>query len=262
LTYNGQAAGLPWDESSPLFGTTYLGGANNMGAVYEITPNGSGWNFQIIHSFSSGFHGGQLMMDPSGNLLGTTSLGGSHSGGTLFRLAAGTFNEATLHNFCAEANCTDGSLPFGALVMDANGNLFGTTQEGGAGAQCVTDGGCGVAYERTADGKFKVIHDFCSLNNCKDGRAPAAGMVLDANGNLFGTTYLGGTSEGGTVFELSHGAPWTETVLYNFCSTQNCPDGASPVAPPILDASGNLFGTTANAGANVTGGTAYRLKLQ
>ena len=260
LAYAGQASGAFWDESSPLFGTTYTGGANNMGAVYKLTPGGSGWSYQVIHSYSSGFHGGDLLVDSSGNLLGTTLLGGANSGGTIYRLAAGTWGESTLHNFCSEANCADGWEPSGRLLMDGAGNLFGTTGGGGAGAHCTADHGCGVVFERTASGTLKVLYDFCSRSNCRDGLDPTAGLIMDGAGNLVGTTYEGGTGPGGTAFALSHGNGWTETVLYNFCSEQNCADGAGPVAPLIMDASGNLFGTGASGGANGDYGTVFELK--
>jgi len=260
LAYAGQAAGAFWDETSPLFGTTTVGGANNMGAVYKLAPTGSGWSFQVIHSYSSGFHGGDLLVDSSGNLFGTTLLGGANSGGTIYRLTAGTWGETTLHNFCAEANCADGWEPSGRLLMDAAGNLFGTTGGGGAGAHCTADHGCGVVFERTANGKFKVLYDFCSRSNCRDGLDPSAGVIMDASGNLLGTSYEGGTGSGGTAFSLSRSNNWAETVLYNFCSALNCADGAGPVAPLIMDASGNLFGTGATGGANGDYGTVFELK--
>ena len=261
LAYAGQASGALWDGTSPLFGTTYVGGANNMGAVYKIAPNGSGWSYQVIHSFSSGFHGGELLVDPSGNLIGTTLLGGANSGGTLFRLAAGTWSESTLHNFGAEANFADGWEPGGRVLMDASGNLFGTTEGGGAGAHCSADHGCGVAYERTANGKFKVLYDFCSLANCKDGQLAPSGVLMDASGDLIGTTYGGGTGPGGTVFSLTHANnKWTETVLYDFCSALNCADGADIASPLAMGDNGTLYGTAAAGGANITGGTVFRLK--
>lgn len=260
LAYAGQSSGAPWDETSPLFGTTYTGGTDNRGDVYKLSHNGSGWSFQVIHSFSSGFHGGDLLVDTLGNVIGTTLLGGANSGGTLFKLASGSWNESTLHNFCAETNCADGAQPIGSPVMDGSGNLFGTASQGGSGAHCTADNGCGVAYERTADGKFKVLHDFCSLNNCKDGHYPSAGLIVGAGGDLLGTTYEGGTGPGGTAFSLDRANHWAETVTYDFCSAQNCTDGAGPVAPLIMDFDGTLYGTTAVGGANGTGGTVFALK--
>lgn len=259
LAYAGQSSGAPWDETSPLFGTTYGGGANNKGDVYKLSHTGSGWSFQVIHSYSSGFHGGDLFVDTSGNLFGTTLLGGANSGGTIYKLASGSWSETTLHNFCAQTNCADGTQPIGRLVMDNNGNLFGTASQGGSGAHCTAGNGCGVAYERTASGKFKVLYDFCSLKNCKDGQYPSAGLVVGAGGDLLGTTYEGGTGPGGTAFSLDRANHWAETVTYDFCSAQNCTDGAGPVAPLTMGASGTLFGTTSVGGVNGAGGTVFEL---
>jgi uncharacterized repeat protein (TIGR03803 family) len=260
LAYAGQASGAQWDEASPLFGSTYVGGAHNMGEVFELSFNGSTWSFQVIHSFSSGFHSGELLVDPSGNVVGTTLLGGANSGGMIFKLASGTWSETTLYNFCAATNCADGWEPSGRLLMDAGGNIFGTTQGGGAGAQCTADHGCGVAYALTAAGKYKVLYNFCSRNNCRDGQYPASGIIKDAAGDFAGTTYGGGTGPGGTVFSLHHGTTWTEAVLYDFCSAQNCTDGGGPTAPLVVDNAGNLFGTTAAGGANGDYGTVFELE--
>jgi uncharacterized repeat protein (TIGR03803 family) len=199
-------------------------------------------------------------VDSSGNLLGTTLLGGANSGGTLYRLTAGTWGETTLHNFCADANCADGWEPSGRLLMDAAGDLFGTTGGGGSGAHCTDNHGCGVAFERTAGGTYKVIYDFCSHSACKDGQYPSSGLIMDVGGNLLGTAYGGGTGPGGTAFSLSHGNNWAETVLYDFCSEQNCTDGGDVVAPLIMDAGGNLFGTAAAGGANGDYGTVFELE--
>lgn len=260
LAYAGQASGAPWDGTSPLFSTTYVGGANNKGEVYKLTPKSSGWTFQVIHSYSLGFHGGELVVDSSGNLVGTTLLGGANSGGTLYKLTSGTWQEATLYNFCAETNCADGWEPSGPLLLDATGNIFGTAGGGGAGAHCKADHGCGVAFERKANGKYKVLYDFCSLKECKDGEYPSSGVIMDATGNLVGTADEGGTGPGGTAFSLNHANGWAETVLYDFCSEQNCTDGAGALNPLIMNAAGNLFGTTVLGGANGNGGTVFELK--
>jgi len=263
LAYAGQASGTLWDKSSPLFGTTDAGGAKNKGVAYKLVPNGSGWSYQVLHSFNQGTlsSAGPLVLDASGNLYGMTGYGGKYGAGALYRLAAGTWTETTLHNFCAEANCADGNNGSGRLAIDAAGNLFGTTFFGGSGSVCPdTDYGCGVAFERTAGGTYSVIYNFCSLSDCTDGIEPYAGMILDAGGNLLGTTLNGGTGtgNGGTVFKLSPGAVWTETVLYNFCSVQNCKDGDEPGASLIMDAEGDLYGTTFFGGPR-DGGTVFEL---
>ncbi len=261
LAYAGQASGAPWDESSPLFGVTWGGGANNKGLAYELAPNGSSWTYQVIHSFNpdaSSAAPGPLIVDSSGNLFGVTFAGGAYGQGVLYRLAAGTWKETTLHNFCAEANCADGAQGVGRLIMDSAGDLFGVTANGGSGSHCGVTLGCGVAFERPPGGPYTVIYDFCTRKNCKDGYDPSAGLVMDTSGNLFGTTYLGGAGMGGTIFSLSLGTAWTESVLYDFCSLANCSDGGGSVAP-VLDKKGKFYGTTSTGGANGSGGTVFEL---
>jgi len=263
LAYAGQQSGAPWDESSPLFGTTQDGGANDKGSAYELTSSGSSWAYKLLHSFnpsnSSSAVPGPLVVGSSGDLFGETYYGGKYGDGVLYRLAAGTWKEATLHNFCAEANCTDGSGGIGRPVLDANGNLFGVTSQGGSGTDCNAQGGCGVAFERKSTGKYKVIYNFCSRANCKDGALPAAGMVMDTAGGFLGTTEAKGTGDGGTVFQIGHATKWTEGVLYDFCSEANCMDGQAPIASVIFDKNGTVYGTTSEKGANGMGGTVFEL---
>jgi uncharacterized repeat protein (TIGR03803 family) len=146
--------------------------------------------------------------------------------------------EKVLHNFCAAQLCPDGSNPVSSLVMDATGNLYGAAVYGGN-SNCVH--GCGTVFElASVNGKwaYKVLHHF--ENNGTDGYYPAATLVFDAAGNLYGTTALGGSSLGGTVFELmpAPGGKWKEKILYTFS------DSAEPLAPVAFDAAGNLYGTT------------------
>jgi uncharacterized repeat protein (TIGR03803 family) len=264
LAYAGQSAGAPWDESSPLFGATDYGGSNNKGLAYKLAPGGSNWTYKVLHSFNAEADAksavpGPILVDPSGNLVGVTSFGGAYQAGVLYRLAASTWTETTLHNFCAETNCTDGADGVGRLTMDAAGDIFGTTTYGGTGAHCLVTGGCGAVFERPPGGPYTVIYSFCSLNGCKDGRYPLAGAIMDPAGSLYGTTDEGGTQDGGTAYSVSHATTWTESVLHKFCSQPNCADGKEPGTPLILGNHGTLFGTTAQDGANGTGGTVFKL---
>jgi len=129
--------------------------------------------------------------------------------------------------------------------MDAAGNLYGTTVIGGAGVDC---GGpsCGVVFKLAPDGTQTVLYSFCPQSGCADGAGPRAGLIMDAAGNLYGTTKGGGAGGTGVVFKLAPDG--TETVLYSFCSQANCTDGATPVAGLIMDAAGNLYGTTLSGG--------------
>jgi uncharacterized repeat protein (TIGR03803 family) len=187
-----------------------------------------------------------LIMDASGNLYGTTNSGGSGTRpiGTVFELInnSGTYNEKVLYSF--QFAGSDGVVPSAGLIMDAGGDLFGTTTQGGAFSS-------GTVFELVnSSGTYteKVLYSF--TNSGGDGRWPAASLIMDAAGNLYGTTYLGGASNAGTVFELvnSGGGSYTENVLYSFGSSSV--DGQSPFAGLVVDTSGNLYGTTAGGGAN------------
>jgi uncharacterized repeat protein (TIGR03803 family) len=181
----------------------------------------------------------------------------------------------TLYSFCAQENCTDGSEPGAGVIMDAAGHLYGTTATGGNAGPYVS---AGTVFELTPNAaKTKwtetVLYSFCAQGgtSCTDGDGPAAGLIRDAAGNLYGTTTGGGAHAGpsgsgeGTVFELSPDATgtWTETVLYSFCAQENCTDGDSPEASLIRDAAGNLYGTTPTGGAHAAlgngGGTVFEL---
>ena len=209
-----------------------------------------------------------LIFDASGNLYGTTSDGGAYGGGTAFELtpkAGGGWTEKVLHEFGKGA---DGLAPFGGLIFDASGNLYGTTYEGGDPGNC-RGTGCGTAFELmpTVGGGWteKVLHHFNAFNG--DGLGPSAGLILDSSGNLYGTTYYGGTGscyDGnyhgcGTVFELARRASggWMEHILYSFKGSGK--DGIWPGASLIIDASGNLYGTNLESAGAYGGGTVFEL---
>jgi uncharacterized repeat protein (TIGR03803 family) len=213
-----------------------------------------------IYAFKGGSDGdfptAGLVADKSGDLFGTTTSGGSGCSspgcGTVFEKPANG-NETVLHSFTGGS---DGAIPESTLVIDSAGRLFGTASVGGGSSGC--GGGCGVVFEvqHAATGwTERILYSFCSLSKCSDGATPVAGLAMDSSGNLYGTTYNGGTSTNcasgcGTIFELSNnGGTWTETVLYSFCgcSQNNVIDGAYPHAPLLLEGSSGslfLFGTT------------------
>jgi uncharacterized repeat protein (TIGR03803 family) len=185
--------------------------------------------------------------DSEGNLYGTTAEGGLGAG-VVFKLSLGqdgAWTETVLYMF---AGAPDAAGPVGGLVLDPAGNLYGTTTGGGI-------PNLGTVFKITKTGKETVLYSFCSVANCADGEFPNGGLVRDADGNLYGTTALGGDSafcgEGcGTVFKVTKTGK--ETVLYNFCSVANCADGAFPFGGGasfpseglVRDAAGNLYGTT------------------
>lgn len=151
---------------------------------------------------------------------------------------AGAQTETVLYSFCPQAGCLDGALPYARVIVDKNGNLYGTTAYGGANSYY------GAVFEVSATGVEKVLHSFDE--NGKDGFNLGTGLVMDKNGNLYGTTNEGGTHGFGTVFEVSPGG--VETVLYSF-NPGNGKDGTNPSAL-VLDQKGNLYGTTVNNGVN------------
>ena len=255
------AAGLIFDTAGNLYSTTAGGGTYLKGTVFELTPTaGGGWTEKVLYSFngngSDGFapYSG-LVFDAAGNLYGTAYYGGAYSSGTVFELtpqAGGTWTEQVLHSF---GNGTDASAPFSGLTFDTAGNLYGTTEIGGAYS-------AGAVYELSpqAGGGWteKVVYSFA--NNGTDGTSPRAGVIFDATGNLYGTTYAGGTYNLGILFELTPagGGTWTEQVLHNF---GNGTDGSNPYARLIFDTAGNLDGTTYQGGS-YGGGTVFRFNAQ
>jgi uncharacterized repeat protein (TIGR03803 family) len=232
-------AGVIFDAQGNLYGTTAAGALLGWGTVFELTPKEDGhWSERVLYWFRGGYDGRQphsgLIFDGAGNLYGTTSGGGAFREGTVFKLTpnqGGAWTESVLHSFDGE----DGDDPEAGLIFDAAGNLYGTTAYGGA-----YFWGTAFTLAPTAkDGwKESVLYAF----NFNDGRNPVASLILDAAGNLYGTTADGGRNGFGTVFKLtptSRGR-WSKLVLHSF---RNHP-GALPFGSLIFDAKGNLYGTT------------------
>ena len=264
------------DSAGNVYGTTAVGGAGGNGTVFELTLVGNQWSEQTLYSFAGGKDGGasfgSLIMDSAGNLYGTTVEGGLNQNGGLgvvFKLShapvSGTcarnqfqgtgWCETVLHAFTGHPG--DGNTPSGNLIFDKAGNLYGTTQTGLQGA----DSGFGGVYKLTKSGQITWLHSF--TGGPTDGAGPQGGVVFDNAGNLYGTTIAGGVSSNGVVFELkpstvSGTTTWNESVLY--CFTGGL-DGGQPFATPILDAAGNLYGTTATDGVNsgTTGGVVFEI---
>jgi hypothetical protein len=228
-------AGLIADANGNLFGTTYLGGPNAFGTVFEIIKTASGYtNIPIIlASFSgNGTDGegpiGNLTIDANGNLFGVTGVGS----GMVFEVAKTANGYAPtpiiLYTFCPLANCADGAVPSGSLIIDAIGNLFGTTEFGRNSTNCFTPSGCGTVFEiaKTVTGYASsptILYSFCSSANCVDGAFPETSLIAAANGNLFGTTEEGGANGGyGTVFELTGSGFIPPGVLAGTPGNANC----------------------------------------
>ena len=237
------------DGKGNLYGTTYLGGSDGNGSVYRLSPSGSSWEYKSLYSFGNLPDGagpafGSLAMGPGGSLFGTTEGGGYF--GTVFEICSCKGHEVQIHQF---GHGTDGAQPIGGVVRDSAGNLYGTTSLGGT-------SGNGTIYKETlSKGTWteSVIYNF---TGGKDGASPPAGVTLDAQGNLYGTTSLGGANGDGVVYKLSpHGSGWKQTVLHTFRGQS---DGQNPVGGVVLDHAGNLYGTTFDGGVN-GGGTVYKL---
>lgn len=222
--------GLLRDAKGNLFGTTFGGGASGSGAVFQVAPDGTE---NVLYSFVGGEDGigpagGLLALD--GKLYGTTQTGGDHLFGTVFELTP-SLQATVLVSFTVGDG---GGYPQGGLISGARGHLYGTNSGFNGGY------GNGAVFAVTPAGTT-ILYEFLGG---ADGLAPYGRLVRDAIGNLYGTTYRGGASGYGTVFEITHDG--TETVLYSFAGGV---DGANPVAGLIRDASGNLYGTTPHGGA-------------
>ncbi|HEY3637922.1 MAG TPA: choice-of-anchor tandem repeat GloVer-containing protein [Rhizomicrobium sp.] len=232
--------------------------AAGLGMVGLVTAlSADAGTYKLLHSACSeadctdgGVPGGGLIADAAGNLYGTNEAGGAYRWGNVFKITPGGA-ETVLYSFCPEANCPDGESPSSSLAMDSAGNLYGTTNMGGIQTVC-DEPSCGVVFKVAPDGTETTLHTFCSQSNCSDGALPASGVLVDGQGNVYGTTTGGGidgcndTRGCGTVFKIAPNG--TETVLYNFCSQTNCTDGAKPASNLIMDANGDLYGTTFDGG--------------
>jgi uncharacterized repeat protein (TIGR03803 family) len=248
-------AGLIADAAGNLFGTTHGGGAYGGGTVFEIVNTGSG--FAGTPTTLVRFDGTDganpeagLIADAAGDLFGTTYQGGTNVG-TVFEVAKTTNGYASTPTTLVTFNSTNGADPYGGLIADAAGDLFGTTALGGA-----NDDGTVFEIVKTGSGYAGTPTTLVSFNGA-NGALPSAGLIADAAGDLFGTTYQGGTNVG-TVFEVAkttNGYASSPTTLVTFTST----NGADPYGGLIADAFGNLFGTTAYGGTNLLDGTVFEL---
>jgi uncharacterized repeat protein (TIGR03803 family) len=234
-----------------LYGTTSLGGSNQRGTVYSLSPSASGdWTESAIYNLTSsdGFDPyASLSFDGTGNFYGTTDQNGENGGGVVFEVSPGTggnWNGRVLHAF---SEGLDGGTLYGSLAIDKSGNLYGTTYYGGK-------FGFGTVFEliRGPNGRWtgNTIHNFTGSS---DGGNPYAGPTLDSAGNVYGTAVNGGFGFGyGTVYELipNNGA-WTEKTIYQFGTNDN--DGVNPYGRLAFDTAGNLYGTTYRGGTEDVG---------
>jgi len=183
---------LVQSTNGAFYGTTISGGADSCGTVFEITTAGK---LTTLHSFNNAdgcMPGAALVLAGNGNFYGTTSVGGANNSGTIFEITpAGVLT--TLYNFCTQTNCTDGGSPHDALVQGTDGNFYGTTSAG------ANDNG--VVFEFTSANKMKSLHIFSGT----DGDIPYAGLLQGTDGSFYGTTLDGGTTNLGSVFNVTNG---------------------------------------------------------
>jgi len=256
---------LVMDAAGNLYGATADGGTHGYGTVFEVSPSqGGGWTETVLYSFGNVPDGdgplGSVIMDSAGNLYGTTYQGGQGGGfcqgsgcGTVFELspvAGGGWTETILHSF--QAN--DGFGLRASLVMDGEGNLYGTAYQGGNLSVCAPFG-CGTAFELSpvAGGGWTETTLY-SFNGQPDAGYPLTPLILDAAGNLYGTTQAGGNGNAGTVFKLSPAqGGWREALPYSFTRDS----GQGPSSPLFLDRFGNLYGE--GGGGTYDGGIVYEL---
>ncbi len=231
-------SGVVRDAAGNLYGTTQYGDhistkcPNGCGTVFELSPAGT---LTILHAFTGAHDGanpwGSLVRDLKGNLYGTTVAGGASNAGTAFRVSADG-SEKVLYTFTGGA---DGSGPYAGLLY-VQGTLYGTTAYGGTVSGGCGPSGCGTVFKITPDGTETVLHAF---GGDSDGKYPESALIRDAEGNLYGTTAGGGTSNLGTVFKIDTAG--TESVLYTFAGGT---DGAQPWGTLVRGTQGDLYGTT------------------
>jgi uncharacterized repeat protein (TIGR03803 family) len=235
-------APLIQDAAGNFYGTTQNGGASGgLGTVFKVDKTGKE---TLVYSFAGGTDGSDpsagLIRDAAGNMYGTTFNGGGTSCefgcGTVFKLDSNGA-ETVLYRFQGD---TDGANPDGRLLLDATGNLYGTTVQGGNGG-CSVGQGCGTVFKLDASWHETVLYRF---TGGADGQFPHAGVVRDRAGNLYGTTIFGGTgADAGVVFRLD--AAGVETVLHSFTGGS---DGSEPFGGLLRGSDGNLYGVAESGG--------------
>jgi uncharacterized repeat protein (TIGR03803 family) len=269
-TFTGGADGstpgtnLVMDSRGNIYGTTQSNPLG-FGEVFELVKHGSSWVLYTLYVFAGGdgSNPSVLMMGSDGSLYGTNSGGGHGEYGTVYKLtppatacksASCRWSYTKLYDFTGQS---DGGNPFGQLV-ERNGNLYGTTLYGGEYPNgCETGHGCGTVYELSPSQGGWTETVLYSFRTSPDAWWPYAGVIFDPAGNLYGTTYAGGTHNDGAVFELSpSGSGWTETILHSFGAFGG--DGRFPFSSLLRDGGGNLYGVT-NMGGAFNSGTVFSL---
>jgi uncharacterized repeat protein (TIGR03803 family) len=253
--------GLILDGAGNLYGTIIGDGSVSVGGVFELSPGPRGWNYSVLYTEDAG---PGVVMDKGGNLYGEIGPGNYFHIGAIGELSPGSngWTYTDLANF----NPTVGYSPPAPPIWDGKGNMFGTTEDGGISQPaCWTSSGCGVLFEmspnKAGGWAYHILHRFASFAD--DGESPDGGLVLDASGDLYGVTGLGGVHDQGTLFKFAFaGGHWKQTVLYDF---PNCADGCFPGRTLVFDKLGNLYGISDGGIADCGGytcGVVFKLAPQ
>ena len=259
-----QPMALTRDSAGNLFGVTFWGGqttcfSEGCGTVFELSPTSDSWRFRVIHFFTGGYDGYwpiAISVSSSGEVYANAQQGGNYLGpcassegvsgcGTIYELSTvgHTWRGRTIHAF----TLNDGAAPYGNLVFDAAGNIYGTTYT--TGSTGMIGSGCGIVFRlaKSNSGAWgaETLYTFTGGD---DGLAPLGGVTLDGAGNVYGTTEFGGSAGGGVAFRLTASSqlPWQQTILHPFSA--NGGDGFYPGAAMTFDSAGNLYGTTGFGG--------------
>jgi uncharacterized repeat protein (TIGR03803 family) len=243
-----------FDEAGNLYGTASSGGEYGSGVVFELSPAGTSWTETVLYSFAGGTGDGAnprsgLIMGSAGTLYGTTTVGGSNGNGVVFGVvpSGGKWTEQVIYNAGVSGGNFNGIT--GGLTIDAADNIFGVTWATVFELSPIGGGGW----------KSAVIHAFAGAP--KDGGAAYGTPVLDPAGNLYGTTFLGGKNNIGAVYKLSPAkkGKWTKKIVYSFAYDNTV--GNEPYAGVVLDAEGNIYGTTTGGGEFNIYGTVFELAV-
>lgn len=242
---SGPGARVALDKRGNVYGMTPTGGANGLGVIYELHPKANGdWALRVIHTFTGGSDGSSgsagKMLLRGGHIYGAVTAGGTNGSGTIFELTPTRVGEWDFKILYSFQGAPDGSFPYGALLFDAAGNLYGTTYYGGT-------NGLGAVYELSPSdvGEWNETLLY-SFKAGSDGNSSISNLVSDAAGNLYGTTSEGGLGSG-TIFKLTPGqnGTWTESIPHSF---QGSPDGAFPYAGMVGGGAGTFYGATVHGG--------------
>jgi uncharacterized repeat protein (TIGR03803 family) len=272
--------GLTMDRAGNLYGTTseggYMGGVcGNLGCgtVFRLSPKNGSWIFTLLYEFQGGQDGespqAAVTIGPDGAVYGTTLYGGAfgcnvgYGCGIAFKLTPGTsichtalcsWHETIIYDFADDPHGF--ATPYGGLIFDQEGNIYGTAFAGGVG---VCARACGAVYQLTPSHGEWTLTPIYIFTGGDDGASPMSTLLRDSHGNLYGTSSLGGINQSGTVFELvPSGQTWTFHLLYSFRGQE---DGSNPMVGLVMDSAGNLYGNTAIGAANF-GGAIFQLSPQ